>query len=74
MKADHIMIILGIFIIVMVATQTIWQKSDPVGMVDRNCALFYRDLGHEAEQHCKTEMMEQHSLRSDGKSLSRDLL
>jgi hypothetical protein len=64
MKADYILIILGVLIVGMVATQAVGQRPDPEEMVSRNCALFYGPLGEDAEQHCRLEMMQQHSLRS----------
>lgn len=65
MKADHVLMILGLLIIAMVATQTVWHRSSAQAMVGHNCALFYGSLGTGAERQCRIKMLQQHSLSSD---------
>lgn len=65
MKADHILILLGLLIIVLVATQALWQRNTVQAMADRDCALFYRSAGNDIEQQCRVKLLQQHSM-NDG--------
>jgi hypothetical protein len=65
MKPDYILIALGLAIVAIVVTQTMTVRPDPVDVVARDCALFYGPIGKEAEQHCRTQMLDQHLLSSN---------
>ena len=56
------LLVLGMVIVGFVATQTMVIRPDPVDVVERDCALFYGPIGKDAEEHCRTIMLEQHLL------------
>lgn len=66
MRADHVLIVLSLFIIGMVATQTVWVKNDTRVTVEHECELFYSAIGHDAEHQCEVEMLRQHLHTSAG--------
>jgi hypothetical protein len=72
MRADHVLTFLGLLVIALVAIQFAWMGSNAKSMVERECALFYRPAGHDAEAHCRAEMLPVRSLSVERKSSPDD--
>ena len=72
MRADHVLTFLEFLVIALVAIQFAWMGSNAKAMVERECALFYRPAGDDAEARCRAEMLPLRSLSVERKSSPDD--